>query len=268
MDRGPIIVTGSSGTIGSSVISRLRSDGWTCLGASRSIGLTTDLAWDACAPDSGRELAAALDEQNVTTLHGLVWAAGTIGSVQPSREVPQVAMHRLYHEHVVGFLDAVAHLSPYLDRDSGPTVIAFSGGGATAPFPRYMPYAAAKAAVVRVIETLAEEEPGWTVNAVAPGFVASKMHDVTLAAGAEGAGAYHGKTLEGLRTPTSPERAAALVAFLVTEEARNITGRLISAPWDPWEDPEWVSRLAKHPTLGKTRRVDDQWVVDRQHTPD
>lgn len=262
--HGPIIVTGSSGAIGSSTVRRLRREGWTCIGASRSTGPTTDLAWDACDPDGGRKLAAALDSQGFTSLHGLVWAAGTIGSVQASRETPSDVMQRLYHEHVVGFLEAVKHLAPYLDRDPDPSVIAFSGGGGTAPLPRYMPYAAAKAALVRVVETLSEEEPGWTVNAIAPGFVASRMHDVTLAAGPERAGAYHSETIERLRDPTSPDVAAGLVAFLISGESRGITGRLISAPWDPWEDAAWQARLAVHPTLGRTRRVDDQWVIDQR----
>ena len=264
MDYGPIIVTGSSGTIGSTILRRLRADGWTCIGASRSPAPTTDLIWDACARDGGRDLALALDEGGFTRLHGLVWTAGTIGTVQPSRSATPDVMHRLYQEHVVGFMDSVTHLAPYLDRDPKPTVIAFSGGGATAPLPRYLPYGAAKAAVVRVVETLAEEEPRWTVNAIAPGFVASQMHDTTLAAGSNIAGEYYDETVERLRDPTPPDKAAGLVSLLVSELGRNITGRLISAPWDPWEDPVWRSRIAEHPTLGRTRRVDDQWITDRR----
>lgn len=262
MDRGPIIVTGSSGAIGSRVVERLRADGWMCIGASRSVSPTSDVIWDACLGDAGRELATALDDRGLQSLHGFVWAAGTIGTVQPSRSAPRDAMHRLYQEHVVAFLEAIAYLAPYLDKDPHPAVIAFSGGGATAPLPRYLPYAAAKAAVVRVVEILAQEEPGWTVNAIAPGFVASKMHETTLEAGVDGAGAYYDETVERLRNPTSPDKAAGLVSLLVSEEGRHITGRLISAPWDAWEDPEWRSRIATHPTLGRTRRVDDQWITD------
>jgi 3-oxoacyl-[acyl-carrier protein] reductase len=50
-------------------------------------------------------------------------------------------------------------------------IVNISGGGATAPLPRLSAYAASKAAVVRLTETLAEElrEYRIDVNAVAPG---------------------------------------------------------------------------------------------------
>jgi 3-oxoacyl-[acyl-carrier protein] reductase len=64
-----------------------------------------------------------------------------------------------------------------------------SGGGAATPFPRFTAYAVSKAALVRFTETLAQEVAAHNiqVNAVAPGFVATRLHQETRSSG-EGAG--------------------------------------------------------------------------------
>jgi 3-oxoacyl-[acyl-carrier protein] reductase len=87
------------------------------------------------------------------------------------------------------------------------------------------------------------------------------MQDATLAAGPEGAGAdYFEKTQRQVEEGGSPaERAAQLVAYLLSGEAEGITGKLISAPWDPWEDPEFRKRLREEPDLATLRRIDDQF---------
>ncbi len=110
--------------------------------------------------------------------------------------------------------------APLLDAAPSPSVVLFSGGGATGPFPRYSAYALAKVATVRLAENLAAEEPGWRVNAVAPGFVATGMHETTLALERERRRAL----LRGDRAPPGrrdpAEVAAGLVAFLLSDEAR------------------------------------------------
>jgi NAD(P)-dependent dehydrogenase (short-subunit alcohol dehydrogenase family) len=61
-------------------------------------------------------------------------------------------------------------------------IINLSGGGATAPLPRLSAYAASKAAVVRLTETLAEElrEFSIDVNAIAPGALNTRLLEEIL----------------------------------------------------------------------------------------
>ena len=65
---------------------------------------------------------------------------------------------------------------PAMRRAGYGKIINLSGGGATAPLPNVSSYAAAKAAVVRLTETLALEaaDAGIDVNAVAPGALATR----------------------------------------------------------------------------------------------
>ena len=53
----------------------------------------------------------------------------------------------------------------------------------------------------------------------------------------------------------------AAVAFLLSEDARGISGRLISAPWDPWREPEFQARLRSERDLATIRRIDEQFFT-------
>jgi 3-oxoacyl-[acyl-carrier protein] reductase len=136
-------------------------------------------------------------------------------------------------------------------------IINLSGGGGTTPKPGYSSYAASKAAVVRLTETAALElEPrGVRVNAIAPGFIATRIHEATLAAG-ERAGDRAAVERKLAAGGDDPRRAAELAVFLASEAAAGITGRLFSAIWDDWQSPELRTRLAASKELLTLRRID------------
>ena len=122
--------------------------------------------------------------------------------------------------------------------------------------PRYDAYAASKAAVVRLSENLAIALAPLPVNCVAPGFVATEMHEATLAAGPVVAGAeYYERTVRVLREGGVPPHEAAELVCTLLEDAR-FTGKLISAQWDPWRDPDFRDRLAADSGLATLRRID------------
>lgn len=129
---------------------------------------------------------------------------------------------------------------PHLRRRGGGKIVHLSGGGATAPLPRLSAYAASKAALVRFVETVAHELAGTgiDVNAIAPGALNTRMLDEVLAAGPEKVGeAFYRKALEQKQKGGVPlERGAALAVFLASRASDGITGRLLSAVWDPWRD--------------------------------
>lgn len=121
-------------------------------------------------------------------------------------------------------------------------IINFSGGGATAPRPHFSAYATSKAALVRFTETLAEELKLYNiqVNAVAPGAINTKMLDEIVAAGEQAGPEYH-QALERAQTGGTPvEMVCELVKFLASPASGSLTGKLISAPHDPWRD--WAGK--------------------------
>jgi NAD(P)-dependent dehydrogenase (short-subunit alcohol dehydrogenase family) len=119
-------------------------------------------------------------------------------------------------------------------------IINLSGGGATAPLPRISAYAASKAAVVRLTETLAEElrEFSIDVNAIAPGALNTRLLEEVLSAGPHAVGEeFYQKSLQQRESGGVPlEKAARLCIYLASELSDGITGKLISAQWDPWDN--------------------------------
>jgi NAD(P)-dependent dehydrogenase (short-subunit alcohol dehydrogenase family) len=129
-------------------------------------------------------------------------------------------------------------------------IVNLSGGGATNPLPRISAYAASKAAVVRMTDTLAEElkDASVDVNAIAPGALNTRLLDEVLDAGPEKVGqAFYERSLKQRDQGGAPiERGAELAVFLAARESDGISGRLISAVWDRWEEfPKWREQLAK-----------------------
>jgi NAD(P)-dependent dehydrogenase (short-subunit alcohol dehydrogenase family) len=133
---------------------------------------------------------------------------------------------------------------PWMREGGGGAIVNISGGGATSPSPNFSAYGTAKAALVRFSETLAEEvkSSGIRVNCIAPGIMHTALLDEVMAAGPESIGEREHRRLTGTVASGAvpPERAAALCVFLASAESSGITGRIVSAVWDPW------ASLAEH----------------------
>jgi 3-oxoacyl-[acyl-carrier protein] reductase len=129
------------------------------------------------------------------------------------------------------------------------SIIQISGGGATNPLPGISAYAASKAAIVRFIETLSQEVKAFGIdaNAIAPGALNTRLLDEVLAAGPEKVGKefYERSVAQGRDGGIPLSKGADLVVFLASDAARGITGKLISALWDKWEEwPKHAQELA------------------------
>ena len=105
--------------------------------------------------------------------------------------------------------------------------------------PNLSAYAVSKAGVMRFMETLAGEVASFNidVNAVAPGALNTRLLDEVLAAGPEAVGeAFYQASIKQRDSGGTPlTKGADLCIYLATEESDKITGKLISAVWDPWE---------------------------------
>ena len=169
----------------------------------------------------------------------LVNNAGVYGPKGVIEEVDWREWVRAMEINLMGSVLMCRALLPHFKERRRGKVVQLSGGGATKPLPRLSAYAVSKAAVVRFVETLAEEvrEDGIDVNAIAPGSLNTRMLEEVLAAGPERVGqAFYEHALKQKENGGAPlERGASLAVFLGSSLSDGITGKLIAAMWDPWE---------------------------------
>lgn len=179
----------------------------------------------------------------------LVNNAGVYGPLGPIEDVDWEEWTRAMEINVYGSVLPVRALVPHMKAHRYGKIVQLSGGGATNPLPRVSAYATSKAAIVRFAESLAGELREWRidVNAIAPGALDTRLLDQILAAGPDRVGPAFFEKMSAIKAEggTPLDKGAALAVFLGSAASDGVTGRLLSAVWDPWSRlPEYRDALA------------------------
>lgn len=185
----------------------------------------------------GELVAFALRE--LGSLQALVLNAGIYGPMGPTESVSLDEWRRAMDINLYGVLLPCRAVIPHFKRAGRGKIVVLSGGGATNPLPNISSYAASKAAVVRLGETLAEELKPFhvDVNMIAPGALKTRFVEQVLEAGPKKVGKdFFAKNKKWSEEGAVPlELGASLAVYLASAASDGITGKLISAQWDPWE---------------------------------
>ncbi|HUB79438.1 MAG TPA: SDR family oxidoreductase [Bryobacteraceae bacterium] len=127
----------------------------------------------------------------------------------------------------------------WMRRTGGGRIVNLGGGGAAGLRPNFSAYATAKCGLIKFTETIAAEVAslGIRVNSIAPGPMNTAMLQEILRAGEDHAGAkeYAQVSKQVASGATNPQIAADLIVYLASEQSAGVTGKLISAVWDPWQ---------------------------------
>ena len=229
------LVTGASGSLGAAIALRLaRGGAHVVLHASADIGKVQALAAEiAQAGGSAECVAFDLRSDDATAaacerlLHAgavqiLVNNAGVHDdAVLPAMRAEQ--WHRVIDVSLNGFFRVTQPLLLPMLRTRWGRILNISSVAAIAGNRGQVNYAAAKGALHSATKALSLEvaSRGVTVNAIAPGIIASPMAEAAFDAESIA-------RLVPVKRAGTPEEVAALAAFLAGEEAAYITGQVIS----------------------------------------
>lgn len=172
-------------------------------------------------------------------LDGLVTCAGMQGEVGRALAADPIRWSATVRANLDGTYHTLRAFAPLLAHATlRAKVVCFSGGGATKSRPNFSAYGVAKTGVVRLVETIAEEERGrpLDINAIAPGAINTRLTDEVIALGPTvvGKAEYQAALKQRQTGGSSLGKALDLVEWLLSSASDGITGRLLSAPWDPW----------------------------------
>jgi len=234
-----LVVTGSSSGIGKFLADSLAAKGHALCRLARSpqsgFSFQCDISdWTRVQTCAGKISATW------NLLEALICCAGIQEPIGPAMEIDPEAWRKNLAVNLDGTFFAIRAFYPLLKKSPRHAkVICLSGGGSTSLRPNFAAYGVAKTGVVRLVETLAAEWQGQPldINAVAPGAIFTRMTEEILARGAGLAGQQEFESARKLSRDNSDKlgKVLGLVEFLLSEKSDGISGKLISAPWDPWE---------------------------------
>ena len=235
-----VLVTGGASGIGKATAKRLTEEGAKVVigDIDQTLGEQTAgeigghfVPFDACEIESAGKMVAKAAEilgglDVVLNVAGIMtW--GRLGEISPS------AWQRTVDINLGGVFHVTQAALPHLIESKGNIVNVASAGGLS-PVYGTAAYGASKAGVVALTRVTALENAryGVRVNAVAPGGVATPMHEKTIATAdfdetlLEEAGARNSPKLSGFEVG-EPEDIAAAIAYLASPEARYVTGSVL-----------------------------------------
>lgn len=194
----------------------------------------------------------------------LVFASGAQEPVGPFIDTNFEGWEGSIGVNFTGQMRLLHGLLPIRNRrtDPGPLVLLFAGGGTNSATLNYSAYTVSKIALIKMCELLDAEIPDARFSIVGPGWVKTKIHHATLAAG-EHAGGNHERTVQKLASDecVPMKRIMEFCDWIVDAPREVVGGRNLSLVYDLWGSPEMDELLRHDSNIYKLRRSGNDRLV-------
>lgn len=148
-------------------------------------------------------------------------------------------------------------IHPLRNQSNLSKVIFFAGGGTNGTFDNYSAYCLGKLALIKMTELIDSECAHLQVSIIGTGWVNTKIHHQTLAAG-DSAGVNFLKTRQfmqgGADQGASLETIAQCIDWCLAAPRDAVGGRNFSLVYDRWRDADFIEELQANPGSYKLRR--------------
>jgi len=137
-------------------------------------------------------------------------------------------------------------------------IINIAGGGATSSRPGFTSYAVSKTSLVRFTEIAADELKSYNIdiNIVSPGAMPTNILKEVLSHNKKNISPNEIKSAkQAFKSGGSLSKAKDLCIFLASESSNGISGKLISAVWDPWKTLNKYKNKLKNSDIYTLRRI-------------
>ena len=185
------------------------------------------------------QVAGAVDRMTSAwgAVHTLIANAAVLGPIGPFMDNRPAAWQEVFETNVIGVLNSCRAVLPRMVERRAGKIIVITAQGAGSPRPNFAAYSASKAAIVRFVESVAEEirDDNVQINCMFPGEAYTNMTDEILHAG-ECAGMEELEAAEKaqLTGGTLSDKQIQLALFLASERSNHLTGKLIYVQ-DDWK---------------------------------
>lgn len=251
-----IVITGGNSGIGAALAKMFADDGHNVFICARRRDRLAQVAegrpsisYAVCDVSSEPQVKSFFDEvrARMGSVDVLIHCAAIMGPVGPTIEVDSQAWLVALKTNLFGALLAIKHAVPLMPAERRPRVLLLSGGGAFDPMPHLSAYGASKAGIIRLAETMAVElaPRNIAVNVFAPGFVATEIFEDMMKSGPEIGGPIYDTVVRLFDSWSESDIQVPLdcARFLISEASSPLTGKTISARFDPWYKTEFVQLL-------------------------
>ncbi|MFA6358743.1 MAG: SDR family oxidoreductase [Candidatus Omnitrophota bacterium] len=240
------IIVGVSSDIGLALARRWLEAGWRVFGTYRNWSpMMGELAMMGSCPSycnlgDAESTGGACHRLGLESRHWdvLVLAAGAQEPVGPFEDVEFMDWEGSIRVNFVAQMQVVHKLLPFrcMDTDPEPLVLFFAGGGTNNATVNYSAYTVSKIALIKMCELLDAEIPDTRFCILGPGWVKTKIHETTLAAGPDLAGDNYQRTLDKLASDecTPMETVLDCIDWAVKASRDVVSGRNFSVVHDAW----------------------------------